>query len=88
MKGGKAVRTHPLDVHNKPSIKDKILDYQFQLFTIAVLVAVLAEVGVYFALGVDPGLWIALSFIALLVAILYGHFWLAGLIVLWWLWMS
>lgn len=90
LKGSKVVRTHPLDVQDDPapSIKDKILDFKFPIFAVVVLGLVLAEVGVYFALGVDTGVWIALSVLVVFASLWYGQFWLAILILLWWLWLS
>ena len=90
LEGGKAVRTHPLDVQDdaEQPAKRNLLDLKLPLFAVALVAMVLAEVGVYFALGVDSGLWIALSVLVVFASLWYGQFWLAFLIFLWWLWLG
>lgn len=90
LKGDKAGRTHLLDVQDnpKPFLKDRILDFKIPIFAIVPIVIVIVGAGLYIAITVAPDLAIALSVLVLFASLWYGQFWLAFLILLWWLWLS
>lgn len=59
-----------------------------KMLVVALAGAVLLEVGVYFALGVETWVWLALSLVVFFASLWHGQFWLAVLILLWWIWLS